>query len=143
MLFLKRKSHAKGAGSSFSLLLVDLDHFKVLNDERGHEVGDTALRLAAKVLKYSTRDSDIVARFGGDEFAILLPNSAHADCSAICTNILGNINKAMTAESFGITASIGSKTFDIEPDSPSSAIRQVDEALYAAKARGRNQFVSA
>lgn len=129
-------------GSHFSLLLVDLDHFKALNDERGHEAGDSALRLAARALKYSTRDSDIVARFGGDEFAILLPNSAHADCSAICANILRNINEAMTAESFGITASIGSRTFDIEPDSPSSAIKQADGALYTAKTLGRNQFVS-
>ena len=121
---------------------LDLDHFKALNDERGHEAGDSALRLAARALKYSTRDSDIVARFGGDEFAILLPNSAHADCSAICANILRNINEAMTAESFGITASIGSRTFDIEPDSPSSAIKQADGALYTAKTLGRNQFVS-
>ncbi len=130
-------------GSRFSLQLVDLDHFKKLNDERGHDAGDTALRLVAKALKCSTRDSDIVARFGGDEFAILLPNSAQEDCSAICANIISNINESMNAAGFGITASIGSKTFDVEPDSPSSAIRQADEALYTAKAQGRNQSVCA
>lgn len=129
-------------GSRFSLLLVDLDRFKELNDERGHDVGDNALRLAAKALKQSTRDSDIVARFGGDEFAILLPNSSHADCSAICANIIRNIEEDMTVAGFGVTASIGSTTFDVEPDSPSRAIKKADEALYSAKARGRNQFVS-
>lgn len=129
-------------GSHFSLLLVDLDRFKELNDERGHNAGDNALRLAAKALKRSTRDSDIVARFGGDEFAILLPNSSHTDCAAICANIIKNVDAEMTAAGYRVTASIGSRTFDIEPDSASSAIRQADEALYAAKARGRNQFVS-
>lgn len=129
-------------GSRFSLLLIDLDRFKELNDERGHDAGDNALRLAAKALKGSTRDSDIVARFGGDEFAVLLPNSSHGDCSAICANIIKNVDTEMAAEGYAVTASVGSRTFDVEPDSPSSAIRQADEALYAAKARGRNQFVS-
>ncbi len=132
----------KRYGSHFSLLLIDLDRFKELNDERGHNAGDIALRLAAKALKQSTRDSDIVARFGGDEFAILLPNSSHADCSTICANIIRNVDAEMTAEGYAVTASVGSRTFDVEPDSPSSAIRQADEALYTAKARGRNQYVS-
>lgn len=129
-------------GSRFSLLLVDLDRFKELNDERGHNAGDNALRFAAKALKRSTRDSDIVARFGGDEFAILLPNSSHADCSAICANIIRNVDEDMAAEGYAVTASIGSRTFEVEPDGLSSAIRQADEALYTAKSRGRNQFVS-
>ena len=132
----------KRYGSRFSLLLIDLDRFKELNDTRGHNAGDDALRLAAKALKRSTRDSDIVARFGGDEFAILLPNSSQADCSAICANIIKNMSAEMASGGYEVTASIGSKTFDVEPDSPSSATRQADEALYTAKARGRNQFVS-
>ncbi len=132
----------KRYGSHFSLLLIDLDRFKELNDKRGHDAGDIALRLAAKALKQSTRDSDIVARFGGDEFAILLPNSSHADCSAICANIIRNVDAEMTAGGYAVTASVGSSTFDVEPDSPSTAIRQADEALYTAKARGRNQYVS-
>lgn len=129
--------------SRFSLLLIDLDRFKALNDQRGHAVGDSALRLTAKTLKHSTRDSDIVARFGGDEFAILLPNSARSDCVDICSSIIKNIDDAMRTENYDITASIGSKTFDTDPDSPSSAIKEADKALYTAKEQGRNRFVCA
>ncbi len=129
--------------SRFSLLLIDLDRFKALNDQRGHAVGDSALRLTANTLKHSTRDSDIVARFGGDEFAILLPNSARSDCADVCSSIVKNINEAMTAENYDITASIGSKTFDTDPDSPASAIKEADKALYTAKEQGRNRFFCA
>ena len=84
-----------------------------------------------------------VARFGGDEFAILLPNSARSDCVDICSSIIKNIDDAMRTENYDITASIGSKTFDTDPDSPSSAIKEADKALYTAKEQGRNRFVCA
>lgn len=135
-------SRQKRFGSPFSLLLLDLDRFKELNDTRGHATGDRALRLTADALKSGTRESDRVARLGGDEFIALLPNASQTDCATIGAHVAQRIAETMTTAGYTITASIGTKTFDTQPDSAEKALKQVDDALYAAKAGGRNRCVN-
>ena len=132
----------KRYGTRFSLLMIDLDHFKQLNDTRGHGAGDECLRLAAEILDHSTRDSDVVGRLGGDEFAVLMPNIKLADCRLICANVVESIARGMSAAGFPVTTTIGSRTFDIAPRDSSNALEAVDLALYRAKAQGRNRAVS-
>ena len=135
-------SRQKRFGEQFSLLLLDLDRFKELNDTRGHAAGDDALRLTAEALRRGTRESDTVARLGGDEFIALLPNASQADCATIGAHVAQRIAEAMTTAGYTITASIGTKTFNTQPDSAEKALELADQALYAAKAGGRNRCVN-
>jgi len=126
----------KRYGGFFSLAIIDLDGFKRLNDSLGHRAGDKALQALAGILRQSTRQSDTVARMGGDEFAILMPNTMAADCRMICRQLSGRIATQMADAGFEITASIGYSVFERAPESMSEALHKVDSAMYAAKARG-------
>jgi two-component system sensor histidine kinase EvgS len=124
--------------STFSLILFDLDYFKKINDEHGHQAGDKVLQQVAKLVSNANRDADILARYGGEEFLIL----------ASATNIDGAVKHAerlrrdIAQHKFSIplkvTASFGVAEFDPEDDDINSLIRRTDIALYNAKARGRN-----
>lgn len=128
-------------GSQFSLAMIDLDHFKALNDEQGHEAGDAALTLMAEVLRKSLRETDIAARMGGDEFAVLMPNCAAGECDRACSAIVANTAREMTAAGFPVTATVGCASFAQAPRDTPSALKAADRALYAAKALGRNRYV--
>jgi diguanylate cyclase (GGDEF)-like protein len=124
--------------STFSLILFDLDYFKKVNDEHGHQAGDKILQQVATLVTHSNRDADILARYGGEEFMIL----------ASATNIDGAVKHAerlrrdIAQHKFSIplkvTASFGVAEFDPEDDDINSLIRRTDIALYNAKGRGRN-----
>ena len=101
----------KRYGGSFSLAVLDLDGFKSLNDSKGHTAGDRALKLAAEILLDCTRESDSVGRVGGDEFAVLLPNTQDVDCGFLFQKLCAAIEERMAAAGFSITASIGCRTF--------------------------------
>lgn len=131
----------KRYGGVFSLAVIDLDGFKLLNDSRGHQDGDLALQLVAKVLVENTRHSDSTARLGGDEFAILMPNTLKDDCNLICRQLSRQIVNQMIKNGFAITASIGCASFDQSPDSTKSALAKADKAMYGAKAEGKNCVV--
>lgn len=135
-------SRQKRFGEPFSMLLLDLDRFKELNDKHGHHAGDYALRLTADALRRGTRESDTVARLGGDEFIVLLPNASQSDCATIGSHVSQCIADAMIAAGYAVTASIGSKTLDTPPDDVESALKQLDDALYAAKTGGRNRCIN-
>jgi diguanylate cyclase (GGDEF)-like protein len=124
----------KRYGGVFSLAILDLDNFKDVNDTGGHHVGDRALRLLADILREHTRKSDSLGRLGGDEFAILMPNTRELDCKSLCTQLAMHIANGMDAVGFPITASIGSTTFELAPESTSDALQMADKAMYAAKA---------
>jgi len=132
----------KRYGGTFSLVLIDLDKFKELNDSRGHAEGDSALRVVGEILDGTTRDSDTCTRLGGDEFAVLLPNTKKGECDFVCSQLVSNVQNRMVQAHFTITASIGAVTFDYPPDSMAAAIHIVDRAMYKAKADGRNTVVS-
>ncbi len=131
-------------GTSFALVMADLDHFKELNDTYGHETGDRALRLFARVLKESARGDDIVARFGGEEFVLALARTNEADGIKMLERIqfaLGGSIAQASVPTF--TASFGIACTDDAAMTLEDVLRAADGALYAAKGSGRNRIVAA
>ncbi|SFR66932.1 diguanylate cyclase (GGDEF) domain-containing protein [Marinobacter daqiaonensis] len=126
------------------LMLIDLDHFKPVNDRGGHLTGDELLRGLAATLRQVVRKTDVIARLGGDEFAILLPACGLERALVLAEEIRRNIEALRVAadgQEFGVTASIGLSDLSPGDASPREAMARADEAAYAAKARGRNQVV--
>jgi diguanylate cyclase (GGDEF)-like protein len=133
----------KRYGGHFSLAIIDLDGFKRLNDSLGHRAGDKALQALAGILSQSMRQSDTVARIGGDEFAVLMPNTMAADCQMICRQLSERIATQMADAGFRITASIGFSTFEEPPESTSEALHKVDLAMYSAKRLDNGSVIDA
>jgi len=127
---------AQRYGVPFSLLMLDIDNFKKLNDELGHLAGDIALRKVAKAIKKGTRKSDIAIRWGGEEFLILLPHTA--DPIPIGEKIKKLIN-AINIDGYGpLSVSVGATTYR-EGDTIDSMVQRADSALYSAKRKGKNR----
>lgn len=137
----ERMSAWKRRKEVFSLLLLDVDHFKALNDQHGHLVGDQVLVMTGNSLRTSVRRQDAVARYGGEEFAILLPNTAVEQAWHVAENVRETVGKQVIDQSgqrIIVTASGGLAM--IEPgDTAETLIEKADAALYAAKASGRNR----
>ena len=127
----------------FALLLGDVDHFKRINDTRGHVEGDAVLRRVAQVLQAEARASDLVFRYGGEEFALIL-NDAHLDTAvAVAERLRLAISDAFRRSADGapaVTLSFGLALCNT-PIAPEALIRAADRALYEAKASGRNRLV--
>jgi diguanylate cyclase (GGDEF)-like protein len=130
-------------GGEFSIMMLDLDDFKVLNDTHGHAVGDMALRHLAEAIRSNIRRADSVGRIGGDEFVVLMPNTPRAACTSICQQLRRAIAEGMTESGFTVTASIGSVTFEHPPESVDGALQAADRAMYGAKRSGGDCVVSA
>ncbi|MEK6611767.1 MAG: GGDEF domain-containing protein, partial [Gemmatimonadota bacterium] len=135
---------ARRYDSVITLLMVDLDNFKLVNDTHGHLVGDDVLRDVAALLQHAVRTMDVVARYGGEEFVVVLPETSLAGATTFAERIRENVEAATFAGSRGeplkLTASIGVSSY------PSTTVQTVDdlfaradEALYRAKADGRNR----
>jgi len=134
---------AKRLHQPASLIMLDLDRFKHLNDTVGHDAGDAALRLLADCFRQELRGVDSAARFGGDEFALILPQ-AYADGAMIVAERLRARIEHINIPGFGnLTASIGIATFPLHANSRVELFRAADDALYAAKRAGRNRVVLA
>lgn len=124
-----------------ALLFIDLDGFKLVNDTLGHEVGDDVLREVAEHLQRTIRQSDLAARWGGDEFVVLLSNVRDADSAvAVAHKLLDTMKVRCLADrpELPIGASIGVAVFPQHADDPVELIRQADAAMYVAKAAGKN-----
>jgi len=121
-----------------AVIMIDLDHFKRVNDTKGHGVGDFVLIEIAALLKRHIRGSDIACRYGGEEFTLVLPNatgqSARSRAEAICSAVRAESERLM-----GVTASLGVAIFPTHAEEPESLLRAADRALYEAKGRGRDQ----
>lgn len=130
-------SHA-GQMQPISLLLMDIDHFKEINDTYGHMTGDRVLQKMGRLLVEESRKEDIAARYGGEEFALILPNTDKSDALKIAERIRLHVEKANWGKS-AITISIGAATF-LQGDTESSLQSKADYALYASKNGGRNQI---
>lgn len=135
-----RKALAAQGGRNLALLLIDLDGFKSVNDQYGHERGDTILVQTADILRSLTRGSDVSARFGGDEFVVCLTATEdQADASA--QRVAERIVEQVAGIGFGIACSVGIAFFSEKCPDLSCAMRRADEAMYEAKRRGKNQYV--
>ncbi|MET3353581.1 UNVERIFIED_ORG: diguanylate cyclase (GGDEF)-like protein [Xanthobacter viscosus] len=134
-----------GDGRPLSVALIDLDHFKQINDTHSHEAGDAVLRAIGDVLRANTRQSDIIARYGGEEFLLLLPNTGPDGALAVANHLLQAVRSLRVLWSGGvldgITASIGIAAFPDHVSRPDDLIVAADAALYRAKAVGRDQVV--
>lgn len=125
-------------GNSFGLIMVDIDHFKAVNDSHGHQVGDQVLQLFAEQLKHGVRDVDVPGRWGGEEFLIICPESDQQGVKTLAQSLR---KRLLNHEIKGVgkkTASFGITVFE-KKDTIKTMISRVDRALYMAKAAGRNR----
>jgi len=133
-------SRASGLNEGFSLILFDIDHFKVINDSKGHPVGDKVLFELARSINMKIGDHDIFARWGGEEFIILAKFLDQKQASAKAEALRKYIQEQDFGEDLEVTCSFGVSTFN-RNDTQTSIFQRVDEALYLAKAQGRNRVV--
>ncbi len=130
--------------SGMALIIVDLDHFKNVNDTYGHSVGDRVIIGVSNILQRSIRDGDLSARFGGDEFVLFLPDIRAGDVTTIVDRIQGSVANLGREEfdlDLDLTVSIG-VCWSQKPQRLESAFEIADQSLYQAKADGKNQSVS-
>ncbi len=140
--------HAKRESLKMAVLFIDIDHFKYINDSLGHQIGDELLQILAVRLQSVLRKEDTVARFGGDEFVVLLPDIAEISyVKSIATKLLNKIKSPykILKHELLITGSIGISLYPNDASSANDLIQQADSAMYLAKEQGRNnsQFYTA
>ncbi len=132
-------ARAKRYKRPFSVAIIDLDNFKTINDVLGHATGDDALRKLSECMKIQKRTSDTLARYGGDEFVILMPETKADDAFTLLERIRSDVHKIPIAETISMTISCGiSQSLPESNETPSDIIRRADLALYEAKSAGRN-----
>jgi len=134
---------SKRHGLKAALLLLDLDDFKRVNDERGHVEGDRVLMKAAAILRDSVREIDIAARYGGEEFAVLLPDTGRLGAFVVAERIRTRIQKRFRRNRPPVSVSGGLAIFPEDAGTPADLIVQADAGLYRAKAAGKNQVLLA
>lgn len=125
----------------FSLLVVDIDHFKSINDTYGHPIGDLVLGNLAGLLQTVSRSTDVVARYGGEEFVVILPDCEEEQAIGIAERYRSQVASADWGE-YNITVSIGAATV-VEEDTEKTLFQRADNALYASKTGGRNRVTHA
>jgi two-component system cell cycle response regulator len=132
-----------GKNRDLGVLMIDVDHFKTVNDEFGHATGDQALRAIADVLRGSTRVFDSLARYGGEEFVVVMPGSALDDALQAAERLRSAVEAAPFSWAPGrncrLTVSVGVATTEHHSGTPEALLRAADQALYAAKRAGRNR----
>src|SRR5215212_1652626 len=133
---------ARRSGRPLSLLIGDLDHFKRLNDTFGHGAGDHALERLSVILETAKRRIDTAARIGGEEFAVVLPDSDQHAAYILGERMRREVRETFMYEQYELTMSLGVATFPTHAKDVESLIAQADEALYAAKALGRDRTVA-
>jgi diguanylate cyclase (GGDEF)-like protein len=138
---------ARRSAAPLAAALIDLDHFKQINDEFGHEVGDAVLRATANACAQALRGTDLIARWGGEEFVVVLPLASPGAAAEVVERVRAAIAAQEVAGPGGVpvrcTASIGLARFDPSSAAFDDLIRRADLAMYQAKATGRNRVVVA
>lgn len=138
---LKELQLARQLGRPLSLLLLDIDHFKRFNDNHGHQAGDRALQKVARLLQCEVRTPFIACRHGGEEFAVIMPNSSAADATVLAERLRRELANMVECDA-PLTLSIGLASLADGPfERPEQLFAAADEALYAAKRGGRDQLV--
>jgi diguanylate cyclase (GGDEF)-like protein len=131
-------NRAERSREPLSLVVFDLDHFKEINDSRGHLAGDEVLRAIGQVMTAAVREMDLVARYGGEEFAIVLPRCDQHDAVRVVERIKHASDESELLE--GVTLSAGIATLPFNADDGLSLVAAADEALYESKRAGRNRY---
>lgn len=126
----------------FQLLVVDLDRFKLVNDERGHAFGDDVLRVAAQALRKAVRSDDAVVRWGGDEFVVVAPGDVDDQREALLDRVRRGLDEALAALGDGVGASVGTATRTVGEDW-TAAFERADADMYAVKDGGSNEVAPA
>lgn len=138
--------HATFENSPVCLLILDIDHFKQFNDQFGHLTGDKVLKFVAAIIKKHTKGQDTVARFGGEEFAVILPETSYEDAKVVAENIRVRISSQKLTDSMEnrklgkVTISIGVALYR-DDEVSDNFVHRADECLYAAKHAGRNKVI--
>lgn len=128
---------------TFSIMLFDIDHFKKFNDTHGHQTGDRVLQQFARLLEANTRESDICCRYGGEEMAIVLPETPLQEAALLanklCATIRQHVFRGTSEQDLSVTSSIGVAQHHRTIKSPQALVEAADQALYRAKELGRNR----
>ena len=135
------QGRSERTGRPYSLLLIDIDRFKKLNDDFGHHVGDQALKVMAGILKASSRKVDVPARLGGDEFVLLLPETDKLACDTLVKRMEASAQQAFAEHSWPISLSIGMTTNIGKNIDAETVIRLADENMYQAKKLKQQQMM--
>jgi len=140
-------SRARRYGHDLSVMMLDLDHFKRINDTHGHPAGDAVLRGMGRLLEETTRTVDVPGRYGGEEFAVLLPETPLENARRLAERIRVQLEAASfegeEGQAFSVTASLGVALRTSKDAEPEDLLRRADRALYRAKDEGRNRVVVA
>ncbi len=131
-------AEASRSGSHLSIMLIDIDNFKEVNDTLGHLVGDSVLKQAADKIRSVCRSSDVVARYGGDEFVVMLPETDEAGAQTIAETIRTTVEGTVVG-GLELTVSVGTATLTGKSADASELLSRADTALYSSKRAGRNQ----
>jgi len=134
---------ARRSGRSLSVVMLDLDHFKSVNDTYGHAVGDLVLKRFASIALAMLRNSDVIGRIGGEEFALILREMSPSEAGAVAEKLRVAVAKDSSEGLPAFTVSIGISVVDASDSSLDDVLRRADKALYAAKREGRNRVVVA
>jgi diguanylate cyclase (GGDEF)-like protein len=121
------------AGQPISLAVIDCDNFKAVNDTVGHLAGDRLLEIIGRAMREGVRPADLVARVGGDEFAILMPRASREEARAVIECVQAHVNDTVRRQGWPVTLSIGTVTFAHTPGSVTAMIREADHLMYAVK----------
>lgn len=136
---------AKRNGLPVSLLALDIDHFKAVNDEYGHQAGDAVLKAFVEVIRGTLRPHDVLGRVGGEEFMVLLPDTSREAAAVLAERIRNRVESMVMpfdGTTLSITVSVGVAEFGVDGDSQDAVFKAADTRLYQAKHEGRNRTIS-
>ncbi len=135
-------NRAKRFSEPLSIIMVDIDNFKIINDTQGHQIGDQVIQKLSEDITFSIRTIDIAARYGGEEFIILLPNTKEAEAKQVAQRIRQKFGSALNKKEFIATASFGLAQLKKDDQSIDDTIKRADQALYLSKKEGKNTIRS-